>query len=153
MNLVLAAILWLAPQLGADTAEVYAGLIAGHAEDAQVDPLLVVAIIHLESRFNPKAKSKTNDRGLMQVHVSATTYKRYRGREHLLFDPDRNILLGVRLLKAWKAYHERTCGHNGHPWWIHYNHGVRVITKGERALYGDKVNAVYQVLQTRFKTS
>jgi soluble lytic murein transglycosylase-like protein len=151
VKIVLAAIIWLAPNLGAETSELYAGLIAGHAEDAKIDPLLVVAIIHLESRFKPHAKSKTNDYGLMQVHVSATTYRRYRGRETMLFDPDRNIRLGVRLMKNWKAYHDRTCT-GPHPWWIHFNHGCRVLKRGPRAAYGDKVDAVYQVLRTRFQT-
>jgi soluble lytic murein transglycosylase-like protein len=152
MKVVLAAILWLAPHLGADTSKVYAGLITGHAEDAKLDPLLVVAIIHLESEFKARIKSRTNDYGLMQVHVSRTTFRRYRGREHLLYDPDRNIRCGIKLLKAWKAYHERKCSHD-HKWWEHYNHGVRILNRGPRAGYGDRVDAIYQLLQTRFQAT
>jgi hypothetical protein len=146
VKIVLAAIMWLAPHLGADTAELYAGLIAGHAEDAQVDPLLVVAIIQIESRFKATAKSKTADYGLMQVHVSKTTYKRYLGREHLLLEPARNIRLGVRLLKIWRDYHVRACNGAAHPFWSHYKYGTRV-PKGRK---GKRVDAVYQLLRSRF---
>lgn len=150
MKIVLAAIFWIAPHLSADTAKFYAGLITGHAENAKIDPLLVVAIIHVESRFNAKARSKTNDHGLGQVHVSSTTLRRYRGREHLLFDPARNIRLSVKLMKMWRAYHDRKCGHD-HQWWTHYNCGRRVLKKCLR--YGDRVEAVYKVLLSRFQTS
>jgi soluble lytic murein transglycosylase-like protein len=148
MKVVLAAILWLAPQLGHETAEDYAGLITGYAEKYEVDPLLVVAIIHTESRFNSRAKSKTGDHGLMQVHVSVTTYKRYLGREHLLLEPKRNIRLGIRLLRQWKDYHERTCT-GRHPFWAHYGWGVHVPRKrGVRS-----VDELYHVLLARFETS
>ncbi len=149
MKIILAAILWLAPHLGADRAELYAGLVAGHAEDAQLDPLLVVAIIQIESRFKATAKSKTADHGLMQVHVSRTTYKRYIGREGLLYDPDRNIRLGVRLLKVWKAYHDRTCSDAAHPFWAHYKYGCRIPSRRK----GKRVDALYRLLQMRFQTS
>lgn len=145
MNVVLAAIMWLAPNLGPAVAERYAGLIAGHAEDHRVDPLLVVAIIHTESRFDASARSSTGDYGLMQVHVSKTTYRRYLGRQPLLLDPARNIRLGVRLLKNWKGYHERACP-AGHPYWAHYKYGKR-IPRGRK---GRQVDALYQLLQTRF---
>lgn len=149
MKIVLAAILWLAPHLGAERAELYAGLVTGHAEDAKIDPLLVVAIIHIESRFKATAKSKTRDHGLMQVHVSKTTYKRYLGREHLLYDPDRNIRLGIRLLKIWSDYHSRSCAGATHPYWAHYKYGTWI----PRARKGKRVDALYQLLQMRFQTS
>lgn len=149
VHIVLAAILWLAPQLGRELAEDYAGLIAGYAEDAKVDPLLVVAIIHTESRFTASARSKTMDHGLMQVHVSKTTYKRYLGREHLLLEPKRNIRLGTRLLKHWKNYHERTCIGSHHPFWSHYKYGRRI----PRNRKGRQVDELYQLLQMRFQTS
>ena len=149
MKIVLAAILWLAPQLGHELAEDYAGLITGYAEQYEVDPLLVVAIVHTESRFTARAKSKTNDWGLMQLHVSTTTFKRYRGREHLLFEPKRNIRLGIKLLKRWKDYHKHTCPGHRHPFWAHYGWGVRVPRKrGVRP-----VDELYKVLLMRFQTS
>jgi len=150
MGAVLAAILWLAPHVGAERADQYAGLITGHAEDAGIDPMLVVAIIYIESRFRSGSISRTNDYGLMQVHVSKTTYRRYLGREHLLLDPDRNIKCGISLLKYWKSYHERICTSN-HRWWSHFNHGKRILRRGERAGYGASVNEVYQLLRTRFQ--
>lgn len=38
-----------------------------HAEKHDVDPALIMAIIHTESMFNPRARSHTPAYGLMQV--------------------------------------------------------------------------------------
>lgn len=45
----------------------YAATIAQAARKNDVDPLLLVAVIYQESRFDPHARSKTGVRGLMQI--------------------------------------------------------------------------------------
>lgn len=149
MITVLAAILWLHPATPVKQAKVYAKFIARESTRRDIDPLLVVAIIHLESRFNPKAKSKTHDYGLGQIHVSKTTHSYYLGRERLLFQPGRNIYLGVRMLRFWKNYHDKNCK-NDHYWWIHYQHGKKVIRKGRTAGAGRRVWKIYRLLLDRF---
>jgi soluble lytic murein transglycosylase-like protein len=64
-----------------------------------LDPLLIIAVIAVESRFNPIAESEMGAQGLMQV------IPRFH-KEHLesagtdsVLDPPANIRLGARILK------------------------------------------------------
>ena len=137
--MLLAAILWLAPSLGLAQAEHYAALIDRYATD--VDPLLVAAIIKVESRYRRRTVSRTDDYGLMQLHVSETTHERWLGRERELLEPARNVRLGVRMLRYWRRWHLRKCK-GGHAWWAHYNWGARI---GNRR-YERKVGKLYRAL-------
>jgi soluble lytic murein transglycosylase len=149
---VLMAIVWLHPAMERDpVTRTIAGAIVREAARHELDPLLVVAKISAESRFSRRARSRTNDWGLMQIHVSRTTYPKYRGREKtLLTDVRLNIRLGVRLLGFWKRYHDKHCRPGDHLWWIHYQHGRRVIKKGRAAGAGRRVLKIYQKLVNRF---
>jgi hypothetical protein len=64
-----------------------------------VDPLLVLAVISVESRFNPIAESDYGARGLMQVvprfHVEKLAV---HGGESSLLEPMTNILVGTKIL-------------------------------------------------------
>jgi soluble lytic murein transglycosylase-like protein len=63
-----------------------------------VDPLLVVAVIAVESRFNPIAQSDGGALGLMQIipHYHADKFDAKTGS---VLDPETNIQLGVTVLK------------------------------------------------------
>jgi len=65
-----------------------------------VDPLLILAVMAVESRFNPIAESVVGAKGLMQVipkyHQDALDAL---GGEDAVFDPMTNILVGARILK------------------------------------------------------
>jgi soluble lytic murein transglycosylase-like protein len=63
-----------------------------------VDPLLVVAVIAVESRFNPIAQSDGGALGLMQIipHYHADKFDAKTGS---VLDPETNIQLGVSVLK------------------------------------------------------
>ena len=65
-----------------------------------VDPLLILAVISVESRFNPIAESVMGAKGLMQVipkyHLDKLDAV---GGEGAVFDPVTNILVGARILK------------------------------------------------------
>ena len=63
-----------------------------------VDPLLVVAVIAVESRFNPIAQSDGGALGLMQIipHYHADKFDAQTGS---VLDPETNIQLGVSVLK------------------------------------------------------
>ena len=60
-----------------------------------VDPLLVSAIIHVESGYNPRALSPKGAEGLMQLMPE--TGRRWGARD--AFDPEDNIRAGVRYLR------------------------------------------------------
>jgi len=65
-----------------------------------LDPLLILAVMAVESRFNPIAESDMGAKGLMQViprHHLAKIAE--HGGEDAVLDPTTNILLGARILK------------------------------------------------------
>ena len=65
-----------------------------------VDPLLILAVMAVESRFNPIAESVVGAKGLMQVIPRFHQDKLDAlGGEDAVFDPMTNILIGTRILK------------------------------------------------------
>jgi soluble lytic murein transglycosylase-like protein len=65
-----------------------------------VDPLLILAVMAVESRFNPIAESVMGAKGLMQVIPKYHEDKlNALGGEDAVFDPMTNILVGARILK------------------------------------------------------
>ena len=74
----------------------YGEIISAVSEAQGVDPLLVRALIQVESNYRPKAKSPRGAMGLMQLMPS--TAKEYKVRNP--FDPRANIEAGIRHLKA-----------------------------------------------------
>lgn len=75
--------------------------IIAEAERARLDPLLVLALIHVESAFDPQAVSEAGARGLMQL--LEPTMRRELERSGLAAadpnDPVANVQVGVRYLK------------------------------------------------------
>ena len=72
------------------------------AHDAGLDPLLVLAVISVESRFNPIAESVMGAKGLMQI-IPKYHYAKldaYGGEEAVL-DPESNILVGTQILREY----------------------------------------------------
>jgi len=72
----------------------YADLVKLTADTHAVDPALVRALIHAESHFNPKAKSRVGAQGLMQL-MPATAKE--LGVINV-FNPQQNIQGGVKYL-------------------------------------------------------
>ena len=85
------------PRSGADLPEEtpYGEIIAAMSEAHGVDPLLVRALIQVESNYKPRAKSPRGAMGLMQLMPS--TAKEYNVRNP--FDPRANIEAGIKRLK------------------------------------------------------
>jgi len=74
---------------------VYNQMIVSAAEAHGVDPILVQALIQVESNYEPRAKSSKGAMGLMQLMPSVA--KEYNVRN--AYDPGTNIDAGVRKLK------------------------------------------------------
>ena len=74
----------------------YAELITSVAVAHGVDPLLVHALIQVESNFRPTARSHKGAMGLMQLMPS--TARHYNVRNP--YDPKANIAAGVKHLKS-----------------------------------------------------
>lgn len=67
-----------------------------------VDPLLVVAVMAVESSFNPIAESYAGAKGLMQIIPKYHLEKFAEfGGEHTIFDPRVNILVGARIIREY----------------------------------------------------
>ncbi|MEO7761495.1 MAG: transglycosylase SLT domain-containing protein [Casimicrobiaceae bacterium] len=81
----------------------YVGAAYVEARRNRLDPLLIVAVMAVESRFNPIAQSNVGATGLMQVipHYHADKYSPTRGESVL--DPRVNIKVGARALKEYIA--------------------------------------------------
>jgi soluble lytic murein transglycosylase-like protein len=68
----------------------------------EVDPLLILAIISVESRFNPIAESDQGAKGLMQVIPRFHAEKLLSvGGEEMMFELEPNITVGARILKEY----------------------------------------------------
>ena len=67
---------------------------------AGLDPTLILAIMAIESSFNPFAQSPVGAQGLMQVmtHVHDDKYEQFGGNL-AAFDPVTNLRVGVQVLK------------------------------------------------------
>ena len=72
------------------------------AHEVGLDPLLVLAVISVESRFNPIAESVVGAKGLMQIIPKYHQAKLVHvGGEAALWDPEANIRLGALILQEY----------------------------------------------------
>lgn len=68
----------------------------------KLDPTLILAVVAIESRFNPYAQSNVGAQGLMQVMTRVHTEKYDNfGGSLAAFDPVSNIRVGVSILKEY----------------------------------------------------
>jgi Transglycosylase SLT domain len=67
---------------------------------AKLDPTLILAVLAVESSFNPFAQSHVGAQGLMQVmtRIHDDKYSAFGGN-HAAFDPLTNLRVGVQVLK------------------------------------------------------
>jgi hypothetical protein len=69
-------------------------------QKARLDPTLILAVMAIESRFNPFAQSPVGAQGLMQVMTRVHTEKYDDfGGQLAAFDPVSNLRVGVRVLQ------------------------------------------------------
>jgi soluble lytic murein transglycosylase-like protein len=68
----------------------------------QLDPLLIIAVIAIESRFNPIAESGAGAKGLMQIIPKYHGDKLGEfGGEDAVFNPETNIEVGSQILREY----------------------------------------------------
>jgi len=83
-------------------AEKFRNEVDTYAKQYELDPTLILAIIHTESFFNPMAKSHANALGLMQIvprTAGRDVYRVLNGKDAVpsadyLFQPAQNVLFG-----------------------------------------------------------
>lgn len=83
----------------------YSAEVAHYAAVNNLDPLLVHAVIRVESGYNPRALSHKGARGLMQLMPETARWVASHDDtsnvfdESLLYDPEINVRLGTRYLR------------------------------------------------------
>jgi soluble lytic murein transglycosylase-like protein len=71
--------------------------------EQSVDPLLILAVVAVESRYNPVAESVMGAKGLMQVIPKFHLEKLLdHGGEYALLDPEVNISVGAQILREYQ---------------------------------------------------
>lgn len=110
---------------------VEAAEVAGTAFN--IDPNLILAVIEVESSFNPNATGKAGEVGLMQLHPTYVTTA--------VYDVRRNIFAGTAHL----ALMRKGCKHQNDLTWLNcYNKGFAPVLKNPKAFpYYKKVLKAY----------
>lgn len=107
------------------------------AAQTRLDPLLVLAVIAIESRFNPFAESAAGAKGLMQVIPKYHQAKlRKFGGDGELLDPLTNIVVGARILDEYIGYAGGVQAglqlYNGAPWDATRDYARKVLAEQAR---------------------
>lgn len=68
----------------------------------KIEPTLILAVMAIESSFNPFAQSPVGAQGLMQVmtHIHTDKYELFGGH-YAAFDPKSNLRVGVKILREY----------------------------------------------------
>ncbi|WP_136656292.1 lytic transglycosylase domain-containing protein [Nitratireductor sp. XY-223] len=89
----------------------FSRLINSYARKHGVPSSLAHAVVKVESNFNPKARGRAGEIGLMQIKPATARLMGYRGSSKGLYDPETNIKYGMKYLgKAHKLSGGDTCG-------------------------------------------
>ena len=89
-------------RIAPDATEQLVGAAYDAGQQVGLDPLLILAVMAIESRFNPIAESWVGAKGLMQVVPKHHQDKLLEhGGEEAVLDPMTNIFLGARILKEY----------------------------------------------------
>jgi soluble lytic murein transglycosylase-like protein len=77
-------------------------------EQYSLDPLLILAVMAVESRYNPVAESGVGAKGLMQVMPKFHLEKLAdHGGEDAILEPEVNIEVGARILREYqRRFHD-----------------------------------------------
>ncbi len=95
---------WLARRyrVATDATQMMVNATYSIANEIKLDPLLVLAVMAIESRFNPFAESPVGAQGLMQV-MSKIHHKKFEelGGVRAALNPQANIRVGSQILKEY----------------------------------------------------
>lgn len=100
-NRVLANYLSKRYRVAVDAAEPLVGVAFSVGRQVGLDPLLILAVMAVESRFNPFAQGEGGATGLMQIIPGMHRDKVPQGNEFSMLDPTTNVLVGSRILKEY----------------------------------------------------
>ncbi len=118
-------------------------IIRQAASRYDVDADLIHCLIAVESNFNPKAVSRKNARGLMQIMPQTAAHLGVKN----IFDPRENVDAGTRYLRDMLARYNNDltlalAAYNAEPDKVD-RYGRRVPPYGETRLYVQKISRNY----------
>jgi soluble lytic murein transglycosylase len=139
----------------------YLGEIRAASQASSIDLCLLVAMVHVESKFNPRAVSGSGAMGLMQLLPSTareTARKNGMGRidTGVIMAPDSNVLLGAfylrKLLDQFGDTDLAVAAYNGGPadvreWLEEGDTNIETFGKEETRRYVDQVRETYSRLK------
>lgn len=89
-------------RIASDATEQLVGAAFDAGQKIGIDPLLILAVMAIESKFNPIAESVMGAKGLMQVIPKHHQDKFFElGGEDAVLEPTTNIRVGARILKEY----------------------------------------------------
>ena len=74
------------------------GLVGKHARAAGVPVKLALAVVQVESNFNPRARGQAGEVGLMQIKPATARGIGYKGSIKALYNPSTNLTWGMKYL-------------------------------------------------------
>ncbi len=93
------------------TTKPYRALIEKHARANGVPVALALAVVRVESNYNPRVRGRAGEIGLMQIKPQTARGIGFTGSASALYDPETNLRWGMKYLAG--AYHKAggdTCG-------------------------------------------
>lgn len=99
----------------------WASLIVGYCKTYGVDPYTILAMIQVESEYDPNEVGSSRDTGLMQILPATQRYMKINGD---LFNPSINIEIGTKYL----GYNQKHFGHDLGI--VAYNQGEGNVSRG-----------------------
>lgn len=138
---------------GAARVRALAPLMAAVAQRHDIDPLLLHAVAHIESRHQTQAISPAGARGLMQVMPATGRSMGVEAPDHALLTPEANLEASARYLKRLQARFGNDltlvlAAYNAGEGAVE-RHGRRVPPFAETQAYVRNVLAVYAELRRR----
>ncbi len=73
-------------------------LVGKYARAAGVPVALALAVVEVESNFNPRARGRAGEIGLMQIKPATARAIGYRGSLKALYNPETNLAWGMKYL-------------------------------------------------------
>ncbi len=152
----------------------YSEYVEKYAEEYEMDPYFIYAVIHSESRFRPDAVSHVGASGLMQLMPDSFDWiktrlgdKRELSYEEDIFDPEINIQYGTYMLSIlYKEFKDRDvtvmayhAGRGKIQQWLqdskYSSDGQTIHTLPEQSRetkkYVDSVNKAYRIYAKLYK--
>lgn len=118
-------------------------LVGKHARAAGVPVALALAVVQVESNFNPRARGRAGEVGLMQIKPATARAIGYKGSVKALYNPHTNLTWGMKYLaEAHRRGGGTICGT---VWKYNAGHYAKRMTKTS-SRYCGKVKAILRKL-------